>query len=268
VDGFTSAGTVLPLAAAAAIILAWGWWELRVEVPAINLRLVATRQLWPAYVIAFLFGMVMLGGQTIGITFMSARPDQVGYGFALTPGSLGLLAALATALSTASAIGFPYVARRVGMRGVLLLGSSLGVASNLMLVPFHSQLWHVAISLSLSGLAAGLLLGALPAIVAENSPADQTGIATGLYNSVKTVGGSAAGALFGVVLGMYAINGTKSSSVDGYLMVWGLSAAAFMGCLLALSRMRTEKHLPEKESVTNSTDGLSEAPRTSERMHP
>lgn len=186
--GFGSAETVLPLAVAAVILLVWSWWELRVEYPAINLRLAATRQLWPAYATSFLYGMVMLGGQTIGITFMSARPDQVGYGFALTPGLLGLLAALATTLSTAGAICFPYVARRTGMRGVLVLGSSLGVASNLMLIPFHSQLWHIGISLSISGLAAGLLLGAMPAVVAENSPADQTGIATGLYNSLKTIG--------------------------------------------------------------------------------
>lgn len=268
VAGFASAGTILPLAAAALILVAWGWWELKVEVPAINLRMVATRRLWPAYVTSFLFGMVMLGGQTIGTTFMSARPDQVGYGFALTPGLLGILAALATALSTASAIGFPYVARRIGMRGVLLVGASLGAASNLILIPFHSQLWHVAISLALSGLAAGLLLGALPAIVAENSPDDQTGIATGLYNSLKTIGGSAAGALFGVVLGAFAISGTKSSSLGGYLTVWGICAAAFVGCLLALSQMRTAKLSSDEDVAGESSEPFSEQPSALEKIRP
>ena len=244
VAGFASPGTILPLAASVLILVAWGRWELKAKVPAIDLRLVATRQLWPAYVTSFLFGMVVLGTQTIGTTFMSAQPDKVGYGFGLVPGVLGLLAAFGTALSTTGAIGFPFVARRIGMRGVLLLGAALGAASNLLLLPFHTQLWHFVVSITLSGLAAGLLLGALPALVAENSPADQTGIATGLYNSLKTIGGSAAGALFGVVLAAFAISGTKSSSLEGYLTVWGICAVAFVGCLLALTQMRPAKAPP------------------------
>ncbi|MFP5313446.1 MAG: MFS transporter, partial [Actinomycetes bacterium] len=212
--------------------------------------------------------MVMLGGQTIGVTFMSAHPDQVGYGFSLTPGSLGLLAALATVLSTAGAIGFPFAARRIGMRGVLSVGAFLGAASNLMLLPFHSQLWHVAASLSLSGLAAGLMLGALPAVVAENSPADQTGIATGLYNSLKTIGGSAAGALFGMVLGSSAIAGSNSSSLSGYLTVWGIGGFAFIACLLALSQLRSQPLTQVAESAGASLNGSSMPTTAKEEIHP
>ncbi|MFP5311928.1 MAG: MFS transporter, partial [Actinomycetes bacterium] len=54
IAGFGSVESMLPLVAAAVILLGWGWWELRVETPAIDLRMIATRRLWPAYATSFL----------------------------------------------------------------------------------------------------------------------------------------------------------------------------------------------------------------------
>ena len=52
----------------------------------------------------------------------------------------------------------------------------------------------------IAGLGSGALVAALPAAAAAAAPRGQTGIAAGLTNTTKTIGGSFASAIFGIVL--------------------------------------------------------------------
>jgi len=246
VTGFTSAAAIIPLAAAAVVLVAWILYELRVDVPAIHLRLVASRALWPAYATSFLFGMVLFGTQTITTTFLAGNPDVVGYGFAFKPGIIALFSAGSALLAAIGASTFAYLAKPLGMRGVLVAATLLGVAANLALIFGHASVGLVVLSTVLSGLGGGFLLGALPALVAEVSPRDQTGIATGVYNSLKTLGGAAAGAVFGVILASFAIEGTKASSLGGYQTIWVFCVVAFVISVFTLTFMPKPGHgLPE-----------------------
>ena len=66
----------------------------------------------------------------------------------------------------------------------------------------------------------------MPAAAASAAPSTQTGVATGLTNSVKTVGGAIASCVFGIAL----LNGVAESagaaaegtagSLAGYFTVW------------------------------------------------
>ncbi|WP_146070265.1 MFS transporter [Arthrobacter sp. GMC3] len=240
--GFGSAAAIVPLVIAAVVLVAWVLYELRVDVPAIHVRLVTSRALWPAYATSFLFGMVLFGTQTITTTFLAGNPDLVGYGFAFKPGTIALFSAGSALLAAVGASTFAYLAKPLGMRGVLVTATLLGVAANLVLIFGHDSVGLVVLSTVLSGLSGGFLLGALPALVAEVSPSDQTGIATGVYNSLKTLGGSAAGAIFGVILASFAISGTKSSSLGGYQTIWAMCAAAFIVCVFTLIFMPKPRH--------------------------
>lgn len=240
--GFGSAAAIVPLVIAAVVLVAWVLYELRVDVPAIHVRLVTSRALWPAYATSFLFGMVLFGTQTITTTFLAGNPDLVGYGFAFKPGTIALFSAGSALLAAVGASTFAYLAKPLGMRGVMVTATLLGVAANLVLIFGHASVGLVVLSTVLSGLSGGFLLGALPALVAEVSPSDQTGIATGVYNSLKTLGGSAAGAIFGVILASFAISGTKSSSLGGYQTIWAMCAAAFIVCVFTLIFMPKPRH--------------------------
>ncbi|WP_040158755.1 hypothetical protein [Nigerium massiliense] len=79
----------------------------------------------------------------------------------------------------------------------------------------------------------------MPSIVAELSPPDETGIATGVYNSLRTLGGSVAGAVFGVILTSFAIQGTTAVAQAGYVTVWLVCASLWaLALLLVISRRR------------------------------
>ncbi|MGC0269957.1 MFS transporter [Glutamicibacter soli] len=238
--GISSPQVLLTLFACVVITVAWVFWESKTSCPAIDLKLVCSRLMWPPYLSAFLYGTVMLGTQTIGTTFLAAKPEEVGFGFALAPGLISLLSAGLTLLSCIAAAIFAYVARVIGMRGVLLLGVCLGAAGLLLLVFFHDVFAMVIAYQCLAGLGFGMLMGAMPALVAEISPVDQTGIATGIYNSVKTLGGAVGGAVFGVILAS-TVGPAQGASIDSYRLVWIICIAALALCVISLLFMRNDK---------------------------
>ena len=54
--------------------------------------------------------------------------------------------------------------------------------------------------MAIAGLGSGALVAALPAAAAAAAPPDRTGIATGMTNGTKTVGGAIASAVFAIAL--------------------------------------------------------------------
>lgn len=248
--GFASAATVLSLSAGAVLLVLWVLWERRAKSPAVDFRVLGARTLWPLYAVSFLAGMAIFGTLTIMSTFLAADPAKVGYGFALNPGAIALYTALNIVAATVGAAVYAFVARILGLRGVLMAGTAIGAAGYVVLAFLHRDAWQIWIGIGLTGLAMGILTAALPAATAEAAPADQTGIATGLYSSVKTLGGAAAGAVFGLVLTGFTAPGAKFSSEQGYTTVWLLTATAFALCPLILTALRTSNGLPEHPAET------------------
>lgn len=248
--GLGSPQALVPLALSVLVIFIWALWEKRVKDPAVDLSMLGSRNMWPVYATSFLAGTVIFGSQTVLTTFLAADPAVHGYGFKMSPGLIGLFIAASAAASVVGAAVFPAIARRVGMRGVLVAGTAAGAVGSLILALLHTELWQIAIGIALSGFAVGALTGALPALVAETAPSNQTGIATGIYNSLKTLGGAAAGAIFGVVLSAFIADGSATATEPGYVTVWLLCATAYALCppLLALLPKTSTPHNPSPVS--------------------
>lgn len=234
-----AAGTAaLILVVAVVLIVVFVWWELRSDTPALNIRVLFSNRLWPVYLTAFLFGIVLFGTQSITTTFLAGHPETVGYGFGFNAGKISLVTGLNTLLAAVGAILYSSIAARITLRGVLMLGSISVAAGQVMLIVGHAAFPIVLLAIALAGLGGGLLLGGLPAATTEASPEAETGIATGVYNSVKTLGGAIAGAIFASVLGMFIVPEAHASSIGGYITVWAICAVATGICPLFLAVMR------------------------------
>jgi MFS family permease len=233
-EGFFAPATLLTLGAAVVVFIGWIFWELRAKAPAVDVRLVASRRVGPIYLAALCFGMVMFGGQAPISTFLGSSPDVEGYGFGATAGLTSVVIGLITILATVGAAAFSFLAATVGIRTVLITGSALAAAGNFLIIPLHGSLGGFIAGAVLQGLGYGLLLGALPARLAELAPADSTGIATGVYNSLRTLGGALAGAIFAAMLGAALVSGTDHASIGGYIAIWTFCGAAFVVCLIAM----------------------------------
>ena len=212
------------------LIVPFTKWELRHADPIIDVRMFRSPALAPVFITAGLFGMSVLGAQAPLSTFMRTDPEVYGYGI----GTRGFVTSLAIGFyliaMIVGALLYPFAARRMTPRIALALAALLVGGGYLLFLPFHDTFTQVVANMIVAGIGSGALVAALPTAAAAGAPASQTGVATGLTNSTKTVGGAIASTIFGIVLMHGASSGTgdgTAGTFEGYVTVWlvcGLSA--------------------------------------------
>lgn len=221
------------------VLLPFGWWELRQKDPAIDLRVLRQKSMWPVQVTAGLIGISLLGAQVPLATFAATNPNEVvdgqplGYGLGLDDTSLvigGYIVSLAI-----GALLFAILSRRIAPRVVLIVATFLVAGGYLALIPLHGSLGTFLPPLILAGLGCGALVAALPATAAAAAPHGQTGVAAALTNTTKTIGGSFASTVFGIVLaaGISSV-ATTSASLSGYITVWVICGAGALAAAILL----------------------------------
>lgn len=174
----------------------------------------------------------MLGGQAVGISYIAASTADEGYGFGLTTWEISAWGAVPHVLAFAGASLVARVAARTGYRRVLLLAFTLMAAGNAGLIAGHTTLPLFALASAVSGFGMGLALGGLPTLIVERSTTDRTASATAVYNNLKTLGGSVAGAGSAVVLGSLVVRDTDVPALSAYLTIWGLGSLLCVGALI------------------------------------
>lgn len=243
----------------AALVVPFVLWELRQSDPLIDVRMFRSRRLWPLFVTAGLFGMGVLGAQAPLSTFIRTEPEVYGYGLGITGFATSLIIGLYLTSMIAGALLLPLLRRLIAPRLALITACLLMSAGYLLFVPFHDAYGQMATNISIAGLGSGALLAALPATAAAAAPPSQTGVATGLTNSVKTVGGAIASCIFGIALmnGAVAASGAAEAtagSLSGYYVVWlvcGLSPLLAAAALLCAPRRAfTDTYASDERAVS------------------
>src|SRR5690606_3277571 len=122
------------------------------------------------------------------------------------------------------ALLFPIASRLLSPRSALIIAAFLVAVGYLMFLPLHLQVWEVFLNMCIAGVGSGALVGAMPAAAAAAAPRGQTGIASALTNTTKTVGGSFASSVFAIVLtiGAVQVAGSTAGSLFGYYLVWAI----------------------------------------------
>ncbi|MFC4945470.1 MFS transporter [Pseudonocardia sp. GCM10023141] len=222
------------IAAGAAALVPFGRFELRRPDPAIDMRVLRSPSMWPVQLTAGLIGISVLGAQAPLSTYAGTDP-ALGYGLGLDAGTRGILIGLYVIMMIPGALLFPIVSRRLTPRVTLIIATFLVGVGYALFLPFHLVTWQVFVNMSIAAVGTGALVAALPAAAAAAAPRGQTGIAAGLTNTTKTIGGSFASAVFGVVLlsGATAALGT-SASLTGYMIVWTICGVTGLVAGLAL----------------------------------
>ncbi|WP_285025819.1 MFS transporter [Plantibacter sp. ME-Dv--P-122b] len=211
--------------------LPFGRHELRQPDPAIDLRVLRQPNMWPVQLTAGLIGISLLGAQAPLSTY-AGTPRENGYGLGLDAGDISTLIGAYLISMIVGALLFPLVSRWATPRIALIIAASLVAVGYLLFLPFHLETWQVFLNMAIAGLGSGALVGAMPAAAAAAAPRGQTGVASALTNTTKTIGGSFASAVFGVVLFAGAAQAVTAgaSSLSGYLTVWAICGA---GALVA-----------------------------------
>ena len=196
--------------------------------------------LGPVFLTAGLFGVSVLGAQAPLSTFARTDPDEYGYGLGTTGFATSLIIGIYLIAMIVGALLFPLIARLTAPRLTLMGASTLVGIGFLLFLPFHDSYVQVIVNMVIVGLGSGALVAALPAAAASAAPPTQTGVATGLTNSVKTVGGAIASCVFGIALlngatgAASAAEGT-AGSLSGYFTVWIVCGVTALVAAVALA---------------------------------
>lgn len=219
------------IVAGVALFYPWGRYELRQKDPAIDLRVLRQPTMWPVQLTAGLVGISLLGAQAPLATFAGTDPVN-GYGLGLDASSISYIIGAYLISMIIGALIFPHLSRWTSPRVALIIATFFVATGYLLFLVNHTTVWGTFVNMAIAGLGSGALVGALPAAAAAAAPRGQTGVATGLTNTTKTIGGSFASAIFAIVLAAGAASAVTetASSLLGYMTVFAICG---IGALLA-----------------------------------
>ena len=182
------------------LVVPFALWELRHDDPLIDVRMFRSPALGPVFLTAGLFGVSVLGAQAPLSTFARTDPEVYGYGLGTTR-----LRHLAHHRGVPDrddrrrpAVPADRAAHRPAAHAHRRIDARRPRVPAVPAVPRYVR--QVIVNMVVVGLGSGALVAALPAAAASAAPPTQTGVATGLTNSVKTVGGAIASCVFGIAL--------------------------------------------------------------------
>ena len=200
-------------------------YELGLDEPLIDVRLMATPAQWPVQLTAFLFGMSVLGAQIPLSTFARTDPDEAGFGLGASASFVSTLIGVYVLSLVIGALLLPVVARFIGTRTTMLVACLLVALGYGLFLPLHGSTVQALVNMAIAGVGSGALVAALPAAAAAAAPADRTGFVTGMTNTTKTIGGAIASSIFAIALsstGSIADAKAGHAPLSGYLTVWAV----------------------------------------------
>ncbi|CAL9593320.1 Multidrug resistance protein Stp [Streptomyces sp. enrichment culture] len=240
--GWDSPVTWATLAAAAVLLAAFVCAESRADAPLLRLGLVRCRWVAGANVLVFLAA----AGQFTAFYFVSLYMQQVlgmgaaATGIAFLPFSLGLVAGTVVATRVTAARS----PRASLVPGALL--AAAGLAWFALISPDGSFLTDVLGPSLVTSVGAGLVLAPVAAAATTGVAPHEAGMASGLMNSSRQLGGSVGLAALATVAAHHTGTATDPAALnDGYAL--GLAAAAAVFVLAAVVAIGV---LPRRRAVT------------------
>ncbi|WP_326673374.1 MFS transporter [Streptomyces sp. NBC_01257] len=223
--GWGSPATLATLAAAAALLAAFTFTESRASSPLLRLGLLRSRWVAGANVLVFLAA----AGQFTAFYFVSLYMQQVlgmsaaATGAAFLPFSVSLVTGtvIATRVTTARS------PRAALVPGALLAAAGLGWLA--LISPGGSFLTDVLGPCVVSGVGVGLVLAPVAAAATTGVASREAGMASGLFNSSRQLGGCVGLAALATVAALRTGTATGPAALnDGYALGLAVTAGLFV----------------------------------------
>jgi MFS family permease len=240
--GWTSGRTLGLGAAALVFLVAWGYAELHVTEPMVDMRMLARREILFTNITALIAGFAMFGTFVLVPNFVetahglsAAVQRVVDYGFdaSATKAGLYLLPSSFALLFAGPIAGL--IGRRTGFKWPLAAGMLLVSISAAGLAEWHDRPWQILAAMLILGVGVGFAFAAMATLITEAVRPTETGVATGMNTVARTVGGVVGGQVGAALLTAHTIRGTNVPSVDGYTIAFTLAAiVALVGAAVAV----------------------------------
>jgi EmrB/QacA subfamily drug resistance transporter len=212
------------LGVAAALLVAWGRYELRVREPLVDMRMMRLRGVWTTNVTALMVGFGMFGSFLL-VPQLVQLPESTGFGFgaSVTQAGLFLLPSSAVMLFAGPFAG--WLGARLGARTPVLIGIALVAVSFIQLALLHDAEWHIYLNSVLAGAGIGLSFAGMATLIVDAVPQTQTGIATGMNTIMRSIGGALGAQISASIVGAH-LGASGLPTESGFETAFIVSAAA------------------------------------------
>ncbi|MCS5721835.1 MFS transporter [Herbiconiux sp. CPCC 203406] len=246
------------LAFGIAALIGWVIWELRVKHPIVNVRLFKSRSVAVPMGSAFLLALGPAGGSVIVLQIIQQYPLGTDGGLGLSPATAGGLGAIAAVLAFALSPVGGMIARRHGARSVFILAAALQTFPLLLVIFFLGNFWCTMAAVLCVTIGSALNVGAIANVLFDAVSAANSSEITGTSTTVTSIGLSAATAIAGVVLALFAAPETGLISGTGFLVSLGyMTVIGTLSVLLGffIPKRKASEHPAEGEELVTTLPG-------------
>jgi MFS family permease len=241
--GWGSGRTLGLFAASVVILVLWGWWELSIRGPLVDLRTTARRQVLLTNLASIVIGFAMLAMSLIAPQLLQL-PTATGYGLGQSLLGAGLWMAPAGLVMMAVSPIAARVSAAYGPKVSLLSGSLVIAAGYGIALPLMSSAFGVLVFGAVISAGVGLAYSAMPALIMGAVPISETAAANGFNSLMRSLGTSTSSTVIGVVLSemTLTIGGHEVPSPagfrTGFLIGAGVAVVAALVVLTIPGRSR------------------------------
>ena len=198
----------------------WVWWELRVDNPMINLRLLKTNKMALTQLATMILSVgPLVAAQIIGpMIMLSPAGPGVGLGLSPTVGGLVIFGAASVAFICSPISG--KIAAKVGARRALLIGVVICVIGYGAL--FWAQYSVLAYIIAINVVFVGTMFAytAFPNLVAESVPVENTSEGMGINTVTRTIFMGVGTTVITMALASSTVEGTGVPSESAYTLAY------------------------------------------------
>ncbi|WES63287.1 MFS transporter [Microbacter sp. GSS18] len=244
--GWTSPATLACGLGGVVVLLVWGWYELRIPEPLLDLRVAARPPVLLTNIASVAMGFALFASNVAYPQILELPVEAGGFGLSLLAASLVVMPSGIVMMVLSPFSG--QIARTVGPKLLLILGAiSLIVAYGFTLL-FSSEVWQLLVANILVGMGIGFGYAAMPMLIMRSVPQSETGASNGLNALFRSLGTSSAAAVIGAVLATYAVDfeGVPVPTPQGFqisFVIGGIVAVVALAIALLIPRHR-DPHEP------------------------
>lgn len=251
--GWLSAPVVALLVGGAAILAIWIRFEDRHPDPLVDMKVMRERAVWTTNLTGFLVGFGMFGSFIL-IPQLVQVPASSGYGFgaSVTEAGLFLIPSSAVMLFAGPLAGS--MGDRLGSKLPLLIGTSVAMASFILLALAAQERWAIYVASALLGIGIGFSFAAMANLIVAAVKQTQTGVATGINTIMRTIGGALGGQIAAAVVASETIAGGLPAESGFHTAFW-ISAAGLAIAVISAAMVPSRVAEREQRSDDDSDPG-------------
>lgn len=251
--GWGSPATLLTGLGGVVVLLAWGWFELRIDEPLLDLRVAARPPVLLTNIASVAMGFALFSSNVVYPQMLELPvATGAGFGLSLLAASLVVMPSGLVMMVLSPVAG--RLAHRTGPKLLLLIGAIALIAAYAFTLAFSSEVWQLVVANVLIGVGIGFGYASMPMLIMRSVPQSETGASNGLNALFRSLGTSAAAAVVGAVLATYSVDfeGMQVPTTTAFqisLLLGGGAAviALVVGLFIPTRRDPHEQHpsLPE-----------------------